>query len=191
MSFLRTCFNGINTLSGLCILSVPYALSEGGWLSLIILFLVATLCCYTGLLLQKCMSASQTINTYADIGQFAFGKKGKILISTFMYLELYLVAVEFLILEGDNFQKLFPNANIHIGDLKIGGKETFVMLVALIILPTTWLRSLGLLAYVSLGGVLASIVLVCVVFWIGAVDGVGFQEKGILWILNIFFFTER
>nr|XP_016496296.1 PREDICTED: vacuolar amino acid transporter 1-like [Nicotiana tabacum] len=125
------------------------------------------------------MSASQTINTYADIGQFAFGKKGKILISTFMYLELYLVAVEFLILEGDNFQKLFPNANIHIGDLKIGGKETFVMLVALIILPTTWLRSLGLLAYVSLGGVLASIVLVCVVFWIGAVDGVGFQEKDI------------
>ncbi|OIT25882.1 PREDICTED: vacuolar amino acid transporter 1-like [Nicotiana attenuata] len=180
-SFFRTCLNGVNALSGVGILSVPYALSEGGWLSLIILLLVAILCCYTGLLLQKCMSASQTINTYADIGQFAFGKKGKIIISTFMYLELYLVAVEFLMLEGDNLQKLFPNANIHVGDLKIGGKETFVMLAALIILPTTWLRSLGLLAYVSLGGVLASILLVCVVFWVGAVDGVGFQEKGILW----------
>ncbi|XP_033516409.1 amino acid transporter AVT1I-like [Nicotiana tomentosiformis] len=180
-SFFRTCLNGVNALSGVGILSVPYALSEGGWLSLIILFLVAILCCYTGLLLQKCMSASQAINTYADIGQFAFGKKGRIIISTFMYLELYLVAIEFLILEGDNLQKLFPNANIHIGDLKIGGKETFVMLAALIILPTTWLRSLGLLAYVSLGGVLAFILLVCVVFWIGAVDGVGFQEKGILW----------
>lgn len=30
---------------------LPYALSEGGWLSIMLLFLVAILCCYTRLLL--------------------------------------------------------------------------------------------------------------------------------------------
>ncbi|KAJ6690001.1 hypothetical protein OIU85_006301 [Salix viminalis] len=37
-TFLKTCFNGLNALSGVGILSIPYALSQGGWLSLILLF---------------------------------------------------------------------------------------------------------------------------------------------------------
>ncbi|CAL5399043.1 unnamed protein product [Camellia sinensis] len=180
-TFFRTCFNGLNALSGVGILSIPYALSQGGWLSLIILFLVAILCCYTGLLLLRCMDADPLIKTYPDIGELAFGTKGRALVSTFMYLELFLVAVEFLILEGDNLNKLFPNTSVHIAGQKIGGKQCFVLLTAFVILPTTWLRSLGLLAYVSVGGVLASVVLVGSVFWGGAVDGVGFHERGDLW----------
>lgn len=180
-TFLRTCFNGLNALSGVGILSIPYALSEGGWLSLTILFLVAVLCYYTGLLLQRCMDVDPLIRTYPDIGELAFGKKGRRTISTFMYLELYLVAVEFLILEGDNLHKLFPDACFHLGGKKVGGKQVFVLLTALIILPTTWLRNLGLLAYVSVGGVLASFVLLGSVFWVGAIDDVGFHESGSLW----------
>lgn len=128
------------------------------------------------------MGSSPRINTYPDIGALAFGYKGRLIILIFMYLELYLVAVEFLILEGDNLQKLFPHANFHLGSLKLAPKQAFVLLVALLILPTTWLRNLGLLAYVSAGGVLASVVLVCCIFWIGAVDGrVGFHENGEVW----------
>lgn len=97
-----------------------------------------------------------------------------------MYLELYLVAVEFLILEGDNLEKLFPIKGLKLAGLKFGGKQGFVLITAFMILPTTWLRSLGSLAYVSFGGVLASIVVVCSVFWSGAVDGVGFHQRGIL-----------
>ncbi|KAK9276633.1 hypothetical protein L1049_006169 [Liquidambar formosana] len=177
-TFLRTCFNGVNALSGVGILSIPYALSQGGWLSLILLFVVAILCWYTGLLLQRCMDANPLIKSYPEIGQLAFGYKGRTMIAIFMYLELYLVAVEFLILEGDNLDKLFPNKGINIAGLKVHGKQCFVLLTALVILPTTWLRSLGLLAYVSVGGVLASVVVVGSVFWAGAIGGVGFHEKG-------------
>lgn len=180
-TFIRTCFNGLNALSGVGIISIPYALSQGGWFSLIILFGVAIVCCYTGILLRRCMDADPLIKTYPDIGQLAFGAKGRALVSTLMYLELYLVAVEFLILEGDNLHKLFPNASFHIGGRTVGGKQCFVLLTALVIMPTTWLRSLGLMAYVSAGGVLASFVLIGSVFWAGEVDGVGFHEKGMLW----------
>ncbi|XP_052184723.1 amino acid transporter AVT1I-like [Diospyros lotus] len=180
-TLLRTCFNGINALSGVGILSIPYALSQGGWLSLILLFLVAILCYYTGLLLCRCMDADTHIQTYPDIGGLAYGAKGRTLVSTFMYLELFLVAVEFLILEGDNLNKLFPDTGFHIGGHKVGGKQGFVLLTALAILPTVWLKSLALLAYLSAGGVLASLVLVGSVAWVGAAEGVGFHEKGVIW----------
>ncbi|XP_010258339.1 PREDICTED: vacuolar amino acid transporter 1-like [Nelumbo nucifera] len=183
-SFLRTCFNGVNALSGVGILSIPYALAEGGWLSLVLLLLMAIICFYTGLLLHRCMQAHPRIRTYPEIGELAFGYKGRTLVALFMYMELYLVAIEFLILEGDNLEKLFPNTSFKVGGLRIGGKQAFVVVAALIILPTTWLRSLGVLAYVSAGGVLASIIVVCSVFWAGAIDGVGFNERGKLfnWI---------
>ncbi|GKV22338.1 hypothetical protein SLEP1_g32218 [Rubroshorea leprosula] len=173
-TFLKTCFNGLNALSGVGILSIPYALSQGGWLSLIVLFLVAILCWYTGLLLRRCMDSSMRIKTYPDISELAFGYRGRAIVSIFLYLELYLVAVEFLILEGDNLHKLFPNMEFKIAGLKIGGKQGFVLLTSLVVLPSTWLKSLGIMAYFSAGGVLASIVLVVCVLWVGAVDGVVF-----------------
>lgn len=124
------------------------------------------------------MEAHPRIKSYPDIGELAFGCKGRSIVSIFMYLELYLVAAEFLILEGDNLDKLFPNTEVKFAGLKVQGKQCFVMLAALIILPTTWLRNLGMLAYVSAGGVLACLVVIASVFWAGAIDGVGFHENG-------------
>ncbi|KAK8546986.1 hypothetical protein V6N13_099731 [Hibiscus sabdariffa] len=178
-NFLRTCFNGLNALSGVGILSIPYALAQGVWLSSVPFFLVAFLCWYTGLLLRRCMDAHPLIKTYPDIGKHAFGYKGRAIVSVFLYVELYLVAVEFLILEGDNMDKLFPNMTFKVAGMTIGGKQAFVILTSLVVLPTTWLKSLGLLAYLSAGGVLASFIIVVCIFWNGAVDKVGFNESGV------------
>lgn len=165
-------------LSGIGIISVPYALAEGGWLSLILLPMIAIICCYTGLQLKQCIDANPRIRTYTDIGGLAFGNKGRLAVSVFMNIELFLVSIGFLILEGDNLNKLFPGRSFEIGMYKIAGKQFFVLLVSLIILPTTWLRNLSVLAYISAGGVLASIVMVGSVFWTATVGGVGFHELG-------------
>ncbi|TKW04793.1 hypothetical protein SEVIR_7G132700v4 [Setaria viridis] len=187
-SFVRTCFNGLNALSGVGLLSIPYALSEGGWLSLALLLVVAAVCCYTGLLLQRCMAASPAAaRGYPEIGDLAFGRGGRLAASAFLYAELYLVAIGFLILEGDNLDKLFPGTSLSLALgggggggrlLVVSGKQLFVVLVALVILPTTWLRSLGVLAYVSASGVLASAVVVVCVLWAAVADGVGFRGQG-------------
>ncbi|XP_044504468.1 amino acid transporter AVT1I-like [Mangifera indica] len=177
-SFFKTCFHGLNALSGVGILSTPYALASGGWWSLALLFLIATAAFYSGLLIQRCMEADPNIRTYLDIGERAFGKKGRLVASIFMNLELYLVATGFLILEGDNLINLFPNMKLEVGALIIGGKQSFVILVALIILPTVWLDNLSMLSYVSASGVLASAVTLGSVLWTGAFSGVGFNHKG-------------
>ncbi|KAG9459266.1 hypothetical protein H6P81_003774 [Aristolochia fimbriata] len=178
-SFLKTCFNVVNALSGIGILSMPHALAQGGWASLILLLAVAVICCYTALLMQKCMTAYPLAKTYPDIGEAAFGHRGRVIVSTLMYLELYLVAVEFLILEGDNFDRLFPNLGFETLGMRISGKQEYALLAALVILPTTWLRSLGLLSFLSAAGVMVSFVLVGTVLWAATIDGVGFHvEKG-------------
>ncbi|KAE8798976.1 vacuolar amino acid transporter 1-like [Hordeum vulgare] len=179
-SFLKTCFNGVNALSGVGILSIPYALSQGGWLSVLMFTTIAVICFYTGILLQRCIDSSSLVKTYPDIGELAFGRKGRIIVAIFMYLELYLVAIDFMILEGDNLEKLFPSVDFHVAGLKIGGKQGFVLIFSLLVLPTTWFRSLSALAYVSVGGIVASVILIAAVIWVGAFDGVGFHERGML-----------
>ncbi|CAN6588650.1 unnamed protein product [Malus baccata var. baccata] len=151
-SFLKTCFNGLNALSGVGILSVPYALASGGWLSLILLFLIAASAFYSGLLIQRCMDVDSDIRTYPDIG--------------------------FLILEGDNLHNLFPGVELDVAGLRIGGEQCFIIVVALIILPTVWLDNLSLLSYVSASGVLASAIILGSILWTGAFEGIGFHQRG-------------
>ncbi|MCL7031989.1 hypothetical protein MKW94_005292 [Papaver nudicaule] len=183
-SFFKTCFNGINALSGVGILSVPYALASGGWLSLILLFVVASATFYTGLLMRRCLDVNSQIRTYPDIGEYAFGKNGRMIVSIFMYLELYLVATGFLILEGDNLSNLFPNMGFELAGISIYGRQGFVIIVALIILPSMWLTDLSKVSYVSASGVLACLVILCSVSWVGAIGETGFHEKGKLLNFN-------
>ncbi|XP_065882179.1 amino acid transporter AVT1J-like [Euphorbia lathyris] len=164
--------------SGVGILSTPYALASGGWLSLIFFFIIAVIGYYAGVLVKRCMEKDQTILSFDDIAGRAFGNKGRIWINIIMCLELYLVATGFLIVEGDNLHKLFPKVNIEVGGLSINGTKSFVLISALIILPTVWLDDLSVLSYISGTGVLASFIIPISIFWVGAFDGIGFHEKG-------------
>ncbi|XP_030945688.1 amino acid transporter AVT1I-like [Quercus lobata] len=182
-SFLRSCFNGINALTGIGLITIPYTLSQAGWLGLCLLLAMAFTTCYTGLLLQRCLESNPSIKTYPDIGYHAFGRKGRIIVSIFTYLELYLVPTGILILEGDHLFKLFPNVSMEVAGIYIGGKEIFVIGSGLVILPTMWLKDLRLLSFVSAGGILSCVIVITSILWVGAVDGVGFSSKGKLFEL--------
>ncbi|KAJ6759256.1 hypothetical protein OIU74_025848 [Salix koriyanagi] len=180
VSFLKTCINGINALSGIGILSIPYALSAGGWLSLILLILIAVAAYCTGILMRRCMDRNPNVTGYSDIASHAFGRKGKLVASLFTYLELYFVATGLLISEGDNLHKLFPNFALKLGRLSIDGRHSFVILAGFLILPTMWLSNLDVMSYVSACGVLSSLVVVVCVLCVGVTKGVGFHGKGSL-----------
>ena len=66
-----------------------------------------------------------------------------------MNSELYLVAIGLSILEGDNLHKLFPKFMIKLGELIIDGRQSFLLITALIIFPSMLLTDLSLLSYVS------------------------------------------
>lgn len=159
-------------------MSVPYALSSGGWLSLILLLIIAMATFYTGLLIRRCMDADGKIRSYPDIGDRAFGARGRAVVSVFMNLELFLVATGFLILAGDNLHALLPNVELHIAGAVVGGRTTLVLAVVAVMTPTVWIDNMTTLSYVSATGVVASVVILGSVLWSAVVDGVGFSQKG-------------
>ncbi|KAG5008270.1 hypothetical protein JHK85_026812 [Glycine max] len=120
------------------------------------------------------MDKDSNIRTYPDMGELAFGKTGRLIISGLIYTELFLVSVGFLILEGDNLSNLFPTVEIHTAGLAIGGKKLFVILVALV------LDNLRILSYVSASRVFASAIIILSISWTATFDGVGFHQKGTL-----------
>ncbi|PSS33690.1 Vacuolar amino acid transporter like [Actinidia chinensis var. chinensis] len=126
------------------------------------------------------MDVDPKITSYPDIGERAFGNTGRMVVSVFMNMELYLVSTGFLILEGDNLQDLLPNMGFEVAGLRIGGKEMFVVIIGLVVLPTVWLNNMSVLSYVSASGVLASVVILGSVFFAGKYEGIGFRQKGTL-----------
>ncbi|KAL3838302.1 hypothetical protein ACJIZ3_022893 [Penstemon smallii] len=170
--------NGMNVLCGVGILSTPYAVKQGGWLGLTVLMIFAVLSYYTGILLRCCLDSQPGLQTYPDIGQAAFGTTGRIVISIILYVELYACCVEYIILEGDNLSSLFPNAHLNFGVFDLNSQHLFALLTTLAVLPTVWLRDMSVLSYISAGGVIASILVVACLFWVGLVDQVGFETKG-------------
>lgn len=123
------------------------------------------------------MDMDPLLRSYPDIGYKAFGNTGRVVVSIFMNLELYLVATSFLILEGDNLNKLFSNVGFNFMGLEFQGKQMFIVIVALIILPSVWLDNMRILSYVSASGVFASGLILASIFWVGAFEGVGFKNN--------------
>ncbi|XP_020590801.1 vacuolar amino acid transporter 1-like [Phalaenopsis equestris] len=177
-SYGQAVINGVNVLCGVGILSAPYAVKEGGWMGMSILFTYAVLAFYTGMLLRHCLDSRPGLETYPDIGQAAFGTPGRIILSITLYLELYACCVEHIILESDNLSSLFPNAHLDISGLHLNSHLVFALLTTLIVLPTTWLRDLSVLSYISAGGVIATLLVAVCLFWLGLVDQVGFKNEG-------------
>ncbi|CAI5463113.1 unnamed protein product [Closterium sp. Yama58-4] len=200
-SSLEAVFNGVNVLTGIGILTTPYALAQSGWFGLLLLPATSLLYLLTARLLRACMDHTpatdphtsttashtsttpphtsatalhtSTITTYPDIGAAAFGRTGRMLTSLVLYGELFAVSIELLILEGDSLAFLFPSFAPHgvsLGpSIRLSPNQVFLIIAALIVLPTVWLRKMSLLAYVSVGGLLAALVTVVGVAWVAAV----------------------
>ncbi|MCO5585792.1 hypothetical protein L7F22_039728 [Adiantum nelumboides] len=177
-NWMQATFNGVNVMVGVGLLSCPYAVKEGGWGGMIVLVLFAIVSCYTGHLLRRCMDSRPigVLTSYPDIGQLALGKMGRTIVSIVLYAELYAYGVEFLILEGDNLSKLFPNYRLTMASMDINSHAIFAIYATMVILPTVWLENLNWLSALSFMGVLTTSLVMVLVIWVGAVDGVGFTK---------------
>ncbi|KAI8064074.1 transmembrane amino acid transporter protein-domain-containing protein [Thamnidium elegans] len=162
-SFIQSIFNAVNVLVGVGILALPLSFRIAGWLygTLILVF-----CClvtnYTAKVIAKCLNVNKNLDqdehegTYGDMGQIAFGDKGRNLISTVFIIELITIGVAMIVLLGDGIQTLFPNL-----DLLTTRVISFCALT-----PTVFI-SIKKLAYTSLIGIIGCVSLVVIVFYDG------------------------
>ncbi|OVA17822.1 Amino acid transporter [Macleaya cordata] len=169
-SYAQSVLNGVNVLCGVGLLSTPYAIKQGGWIGLLVLLAFGVISCYTGILLKRCLDSSPGLQTYPDIGQAAFGAAGRLAIAC--------CCVEYIILMGDNLSSLFPNVYMNFAGIHLNSHYFFTITTTLLVLPTVWLRNLSLLSYLSAGGVVASLLVVLCLLWVGVIDHIGFHPSG-------------
>ena len=174
-NFFQASFNAVNLLLGVGVLSLPFAVRTSGWLIAVPLLAVLSIITnYTGKLLGRCIdyhppAADRNatvrfrrcfpngIRTYPDIGEAAFGKRGRLFISVIFFTELFCACCMYLILMGDNLATLFPgSSSVH-----------FILISACVVLPTTWTSHLTILSYTSLLGIIASLFLMVVLVYAG------------------------
>ena len=79
-------------------------------------------------------------------------------------------AVDFLIMEGQNLSAIAPSF-VPFGGALGSARQAWVFIAAMVMLPTVYLRNLGLLAYLSAAGVLTSVSLTCLVGTIASEHG--------------------
>ncbi|KAI3806587.1 hypothetical protein L1987_22496 [Smallanthus sonchifolius] len=176
-SVTQTVFNSVNVMVGVGILSMPNTIAQAGWVGMGVLLLFAAMCCYTAYLMKNCFESKETIESYPDIGEAAFGKYGRLIIAIILYTSLYAYCVEFIILEGDNIASLFPGISLHLGGLNMDSVHFYAILSAVIMGLTLLVKNARVISFLSATGVVATIMVILCVFWLGTVN-VGFHESG-------------
>ncbi|KAG1115956.1 hypothetical protein G6F42_013817 [Rhizopus arrhizus] len=164
-NFVQSVFNAVNVLVGVGILALPLSLRLAGWLygSLIFAF-----CCfatnYTAKVIIKCLNVNKPDSggTYGDMGQVAFGDKGRTLISTVFVIELITIGVAMIVLLGDGIQSLFPELDL-----------IRTRVLSLCILTPTVFLPIKKLAYTSLIGIIGCVSLVIIVLY----DGLSKEQR--------------
>ncbi|XP_026459434.1 amino acid transporter AVT1H-like [Papaver somniferum] len=170
-SFLHSVINMSGTLIGLGQLSTPYAVQNGGWASAFLLIGFGILCAYTSHLLAECLKNNAKLRNYLDIAQFSFGKKGRVMVSIFMYMEIFMSLVSFTISLHNNLGQVFLGAKL-LNLSWINTAQALTVIAIILVLPTVWLRDLSKISFLSVAGILMSLVIFVTIGCTAAFGGI-------------------
>ncbi|KAJ7957298.1 Vacuolar amino acid transporter like [Quillaja saponaria] len=185
-SFAHAVINMVGMLIGLGQLSTPYALETGGWASAFLLIGLGVICAYTSHLLGKCLDKNPKSRSYSDIGWNAFGRRGRILAATFIYMEIFMALVSYTISLHDNIRTIFLGTRLRLPWAKLSTPQLLTVTAVLVALPSLWLRNLSSISFLSSGGILMSMLIFVSVASTAVFGGVKANHKiPVLQLLNI------
>ena len=167
----------INYSVKISLLALPSAFKAAGWiLTTILLVLFGLAASSSAKMLIACQRmhlqrTGSALLTYGDIGEAAFGRRGRWFIQSVFFCELFCASVALFILAADSVYNLLPDdTTVPFNNIRL--------IVWAVLTVTTWPRSLNLLSWGSLVGILCLLSMVAATIF----DGVwNRQAPGSLW----------
>ncbi|ORZ19512.1 transmembrane amino acid transporter protein-domain-containing protein [Absidia repens] len=160
-------FNVVCVIAGTGTLGLPFALKQGGWFGLFILFLSWFMSTYTAIILIKCLYATgnKRLHNYKDVATVAFGALGG-WVSFFFNAWITLGApVLYMVLSGQNLNQLCEGTVGAIGD-------TYWTIISCVIvaIPFVLVKNMKEVAFMSAFGAVATAIVVIIVLAVSCVD---------------------
>ena len=166
VSNLQTFWNIFNANQGVVILSMPFVVLSGSYLSLLFTALIAAVSNYTSKKLIRCLYEYdpetgveiRVRSSYEEIGEAFGGTFGKWMVYMAMIVEQLSYCTLLLILCGSILYSSFPNAPLT--------KVHWSMMAFVLVVPNAFMMNLGQIAFVSLlTVVIGQVVYVTVAFY--------------------------
>ncbi|XP_045159616.2 uncharacterized protein LOC123525011 [Mercenaria mercenaria] len=174
LNVLTTCVFIVGVIAGSGFLTLPKAIDDSGWIGFVLILFCCFVSAYTGDILGKCwimvrgrhpeFKKGQLRYPYPAIGEEAFGKWGRSVVSFSINFTQFGTTVVYILLSAENIVKLLPSDTVftccYIA-LIVGGAMT----------PFTWLGTpkdfWGIAAAATLATSAASIILFVSVLYNG------------------------
>ena len=166
-SVCKAASNLVNFMEGIGFLAVPYALKEGGITTMVMFIIIPIIMWYIGTVLTECLydedeqgNRHRARSGYKDLGDVLLPKYGGYIVSFIIQLDVFLMAVSYLVLFGSVMRHALPYVPIT--------ERMWIGIAGGLVLPTVFLKSLSQIAWLSATSVIALILVVMYVVWYGA-----------------------
>jgi hypothetical protein len=170
----RSVYNVVNVFVSLGLLSKPYALQHGGWISLLMLAVLTCASWFTSHLMLDCFKLIGKPTTYHELGQIAAGKIGQTAAAIFVTTELYVLSLPVSPCHvSSTCHPLMYSFGALVITIVFYWKSVILLLVDLpviptiilstaAVMPTVWLHNFRELWLVSLLGVICTLIIVLI-----------------------------
>ncbi|KAL1924330.1 uncharacterized protein VTP21DRAFT_7365 [Calcarisporiella thermophila] len=153
--------NIVCAVAGSGALGVPHAVEQSGWAGFALLILAHAMAAYSGVALIRCLyykGAEFRLGSYMEVGEHAFGKIGKYLVTFFYFIILIGTPTLYLILAGGNFAQLLSHVGVGLSE-----KAWTFILAAVMAVPFILTKTMKEVAVLSIFGVLTTTVTIVIV----------------------------
>ncbi|KAI9499435.1 transmembrane amino acid transporter protein-domain-containing protein [Zychaea mexicana] len=160
-------FNVVCVVAGTGALQLPYALAQGGWIGLLILFLSWFFSTYSGVVLIRCLyhDGQSRLTSYQEVAEAAFGKIGGWIAFFFTAITLIGVPILYVMLAGQNIHQVCQGTSAELTF------EIWTIICACVVgVPYIFFKSLKEVGVTSLFGVLTTVVTVLIVLAMAVKD---------------------
>lgn len=161
----ETFWNICNTIQGLPILAIPYAIRHGGWISLLVLFIIAGASNYTAQITVRCLydkgisskqERKRIRDSFVEIGHAFNPKFGGTLVLITEVLQLLFISAVYPRMVGRMLSNSFPGNEIPCWIWTILGGLAFI--------PNVFVKNLSQVAWTSIITVVSAKVIFVAVF---------------------------